>query len=322
MSAPPAAAPRIATREAYGEALVELGAENPDVVVLDADLAKSTKTAEFGKRFPARFFDVGVAEANMLGIAAGLAICGKIPFASTFAVFGAGRAYDQVRNAICYPALNVKLAVSHAGITLGEDGASHQMIEDLALMRALPNMTVLVPADAVETRAAVRAAAACRGPVYLRLGRPPVPLVFPDGLGFQIGRAAVLREGGDVAIIACGIMVSAALEAADLLRAEGIAARVVNMSTVKPLDADAVEEAARRCGAVVTAEEHNVLGGLGGAVAEALGDRCPVPLERVGVRDVFGESGTPDALLRKYGLTPSDVAAAARRALSRKAKAR
>lgn len=321
MSAPAATqVERIATRDAYGKALAELGAENPNIVALDADLAKSTKTAEFGKRFPERFFDVGIAEANMMGIAAGLAICGKIPFASTFAIFGAGRAYDQVRNSICYPALNVKIAVSHAGITLGEDGASHQMIEDLAMMRALPNMTVLVPADAGETARVVRAAAACDGPVYIRLGRPPVPVLFGSDYRFEIGRAPTLREGKDVAIIACGIMVSAALQAAELLQAEGLSGMVVNMSSVKPLDVAAVVSAARTCGAVVTAEEHNILGGLGGAVAEVLGEEVPVPLVRVGVRDTFGESGTPDALLKKYGLTATDVAAAARRAVARKGR--
>ncbi|BDG61702.1 transketolase family protein [Caldinitratiruptor microaerophilus] len=312
---------KIATRQAYGEALVELGERNPDVVVLDADLSKSTYTYKFAERFPERFFNVGIAEANMMGIAAGLALAGKIPFASTFAIFGAGRAYDQVRNAIGYSAVNVKICVSHGGITLGEDGASHQMIEDLALMRAIPNMTVIVPADAVEARAATFAVAEHPGPCYVRLGRPAVPVVLPEDYEFRIGRAATLREGRDVAIIACGVMVAPALEAAEALAAEGIGARVINMSTIKPLDVGAVIRAAEECGAIVTAEEHNVLGGLGGAVAEVVADQAPVPVKRVGVRDVFGESGRPDELLKKYGLTAEDIAEAARAAIARRARA-
>lgn len=310
----------IATRDAYGEALAALGAENPRVVALDADLSGSTRSAEFGKRFPDRFFNVGIAEANMVGMAAGLALTGKIPFASTFAIFGAGRAYDQVRNAICYPNLNVKIAVSHAGLTLGEDGASHQMIEDIALMRVLPNMTVLVPADAVEAKLMVKAAAEHVGPVYLRFGRPAVPVVFDDSYKFEIGKAPVLRDGGDVAIFACGIMVSEALAAAETLAAEGIAARVINVSSIKPLDVETIVAAARDCGCAVTAEEHNVLAGMGGAVAEVLAEHHPVPLLRVGVKDTFGESGTPRQLMEKYGLTANDVAAAARAAVARKAR--
>lgn len=310
---------KIATREAYGKALVELGRRNPDVVVLDADLSKSTKTHDFGKNYPERFFNIGIAEQNMMGTAAGLAAAGKIPFASSFAVFATGRVYDQIRNSIAYPRLNVKIGASHAGITVGEDGASHQAVEDIALMRCLPNMTVFVPADAVETRAAVLAAAEIDGPVYIRLGRSGVPVLHDkDNFNFVPGRAITLREGGDAAIIACGIMVSAALEAADLLAGEGVSVRVLDMHTVKPLDVEAVVEAARATGAVVTAEEHSILGGLGGAVAEALGENCPVPMHRVGVRDTFGESGKPGELLEKYGLTPAALAQAVREVLQRK----
>lgn len=310
---------KIATRNAYGKALVELGEKNPRVVVLDADLSKSTKTAGFGAKFPERFFDLGIAEQNMIGTAAGLAAAGKIAFASSFAVFATGRVYDQIRNSIAYPRLNVKIAATHAGLTVGEDGASHQMVEDIALMRCLPNMTVLVPADAVETRAAVLAAAEMDGPVYIRLGRPGVPVLHdPHKFTFTIGRAIKMREGTDVAILACGIMVSAALAAAEQLATRGIAALVLDVSTIKPLDVAAVVAAARATGAVVTAEEHNILCGLGGAVAEVLGENYPVPLERVGVRDTFGESGKPQELLEKYGLTPADVVRAAEKVLARK----
>lgn len=309
---------KIATREAYGEALAQLGMENPDVVVLDADLAKSTKTINFKKRFPERFFDMGVAEQNMIGTAAGLAAAGKIAFASSFAVFAAGRAFDQVRNSVAYPALNVKIGASHAGVTVGEDGGSHQSVEDIALMRALPNMTVFVPADAVETHAAVRAAATIDGPVYIRLGRMGVPVLHGEDFQFVPGKAVKIRNGGDATIIACGIMVSAALEAAEMLAAEGISAGVLDVHTIKPLDTEAVAEAARATGAVVTAEEHNIIGGLGSAVAEALGEHYPVPLKRVGVMDKFGESGAPAELLVKYGLTPRDIAAAVKEVLARK----
>lgn len=308
----------VATREAYGKALVELGRENKDIVVLDADLAKSTKTINFGKEFPDRFFDMGVAEQNMLGTAAGLAAAGKIPFASSFAVFATGRAYDQVRQSICYPALNVKIAASHAGITVGEDGASHQALEDLALMRVLPNMTVFVPADGPSTVAAVRAAVEINGPVYIRLGRSKVPVIYRDGLQFDPGKAIRLREGKDLTLIACGIMVDKALKAAAELEKEGISAAVLDMHTVKPLDVAAVIEAARNTGAVVTAEEHSVIGGLGAAVAETLGESLPVPLMRVGIPDVFGESGKPEELLEKYGLTVANIIAAARDVLGRK----
>jgi transketolase len=297
----------VATRDAYGTVLCELGAENRDVVALDADLSASTKSCEFARRFPDRFFNCGIAEQNMIGIAAGLAAAGKTPFASTFAVFASGRVFDQLRVAVAYPNLNVKIGASHGGVTVGEDGASHQALEDIALMRVLPNMTVLVPADAVATRALVRAAAAHRGPVYIRLGRPAVPVLYEDEDRCRIGRAALLRDGSDVAIIACGYMVALALEAARELAASGIAAAVLDASSVKPLDEPAVVAAARRCHAVVTAEEHSVIGGLGGAVAELLGERLPVPVIRVGTRDRFGESGSPAELVAALGLGVPDI---------------
>ncbi|MEW6546919.1 MAG: transketolase family protein [Bacillota bacterium] len=307
-----------ATRAAYGEALVELGRQDPRVVVLDADLSKSTYTALFAREFPDRHFNLGIAEQNMMGVAAGLASAGKIPFASTFAVFASGRCFDQLRVSVCYPALNVKIGASHAGITVGEDGASHQAIEDLALMSALPHMTVVVPADGPETRQAVFSAAAHPGPWYLRLGRPPVPVVTPPGYRFQVGKGCVLREGRDVAIIACGVMVAQAVAAAQDLAREGVEATVVNMSTIKPLDSALVVEVARRCGAVVTAEEHSVVGGLGAAIAAVLGEEYPVPMRRVGIQDRFGQSGKPEALMAEYGLTAAHVAEAARQVLARK----
>lgn len=309
---------KIATREAYGEALVQLGRENPDVVVLDADLAKSTKTWDFGRHFPDRFFDMGIAEQNMMGTAAGLAAAGKIPFASSFAVFATGRVFDQIRNSIAYPALNVKIGASHAGVTVGEDGASHQSVEDIALMRSLPNMTVFVPADAVATALTVRAAAEIKGPVYIRLGRAGVPVLYDRGIDFVPGRAIQLRPGRDATIVACGIMVAAALEAAAELEKEGLTVGVLDMHTIKPIDVEALVDAARRTGALVTAEEHSIIGGLGGAVAEVLVEYCPVPVKRVGLRDHFGESGKPDELLEKYGLTPSDLMAAVREVVARK----
>ncbi len=307
-----------ATRDAYGEALVALGRTNPDVVVLDADLSKSTKTALFAAEFPERFFNAGIAEQDMMGIAAGLAASGKIPFPSTFAVFAAGRAYDQIRNSICYPNLNVKIGASHAGLTVGEDGASHQMLEDIALMRVLPNMTVVVPADATEAAKAVPALAARPGPAYLRLGRPAVPVLFDDDYPFEVGRAALLREGRDVAILACGVMVASALQAAEELAAAGIEAAVLNVSTIKPIDQEAVTWAARTFGALVTAEEHSVIGGLGSAVAEVVAETVPVPVVRVGVRDVFGQSGKPAELLAHYGLTPAAISQACRDVIARR----
>ncbi|MCL4441309.1 MAG: transketolase family protein [Firmicutes bacterium] len=309
---------KIATRDAYGQELVRLGADNKDVVVLDADLSKSTKTHDFMKTYPDRFFNMGIAEGNMMVTAAGLAAVGKIPFASTFAVFATGRAYEQIRNSICYPRLNVKIAATHAGVTVGEDGGSHQSIEDIAIMRALPGMTVFVPADAVETAAAIRAAAEIKGPVYIRLGRSGVPVLHGEDFKFTPGEAVTLREGTNVALIATGIMVSAALEAAETLAAEGISAMVLDVHTIKPLDIFAIVEAARKCGAVVTAEEHSIIGGLGSAVAETLSEHQPVPLQRIGVRDTFGESGKPAELLQHFGLTAANIAEAARKVIAKK----
>ena len=308
----------IATRDAYGEALAELGAINNQVVVLDADLSKSTKTNDFKKVYPERFFNLGIAEQNLLGTAAGFAAAGKIPFASCFAVFAVGRAYDQIRNSIAYPNLNVKIAATHAGLTVGEDGGSHQMLEDIALMRAVPNMTVIVPADGVETKQVVMAVAEHQGPVYIRLGRPKVPVLLGDDYKFEIGKGVVLKEGTDVTLIGTGIMVSKAMEAAELLAADGISAAVVNISTIKPLDNALITEMAQKTGAVVTAEEHNIYGGLGSAVAEVLVETCPVPMARVGVEDKFGESGLPDELLEKYGLTAANIAEKAKAVVAKK----
>lgn len=311
---------KIATREAYGKALQKLGAENKDIVVLDADLSKSTKTADFAKLFPERFFDMGVAEANMLGTAAGLAAAGKIPFASSFAVFATGRAFEQIRNSIAYPGMNVKIAATHAGLSVGEDGASHQSIEDIAIMRVLPNMTVIVPADATETEKAIRAAVEIKGPVYIRLGRLGLPVLFDDSYNFTVGKAYTLQDGKDVTIIACGLMVEPARDAAAELAKAGIQARVLNMPTIKPIDRDAITAAARDTGAIVTAEEHSIIGGLGSAVAEVLAENVPAPLERVGVKDTFGESGKPAELLEKYGLTAEEIVTAVKRVLERKKK--
>ena len=308
----------IATRDAYGEALAELGAVNENIVVLEADLSKSTKTSDFKKVYPERHFNMGIAEQNMLGVAAGFAAAGKIPFASSFAVFATGRAYDQIRNSIAYPNLNVKIAATHAGLTVGEDGGSHQMLEDIALMRALPNMTVIVPADGIETKQAIKAAAEYEGPVYIRMGRPKVPVLFDDNYTFEIGKGVVLKEGTDVTLVGTGIMVSKAVEAAELLAAEGISAAVVNISTIKPLDAELIVAQAQKTGAIVTCEEHNIYGGLGSAVAEVLVENCPVPMARVGVADKFGESGLPDELLEKYGLTAANIAAQAKAVIARK----
>ena len=284
---------KIATRAAYGKALVKLGESNPDVVVLDADLSKSTKTDAFAKKFPERFFEMGIAEADMIGTAAGLAASGKIPFASSFAIFASGRAYDQVRQTAGYCKLNIKIGASHGGVTVGEDGASHQSIEDLALMRVIPGMTVIVPADAVETEQAVFAAARHEGPVYIRTGRSGVPVLFDEDYEFEIGKASVVRDGKDVTIIACGVMLSISLDAADILSKQGISARVLNMATIKPIDVEAVVKAAEETGAIVTAEEHSIIGGLGSAVCEVVGEKCPVPVERIGVRDVFGSQVQP-----------------------------
>lgn len=307
-----------ATRDAYGETLKELGAIYPDLVVLDADLSASTKTQDFAKVYPDRFFDCGIAEGNMMSVAAGLAAAGKIPFASTFAIFGAGRAYEQIRNSICYPKLNVKIALTHAGLTVGEDGATHQMLEDIALMRVLPNMTVIVPADAEETKAAVKWAASYQGPVYIRMGRAKCDDVTAENTPFVPGKATVLRKGYDITIIACGIMVGKALQAADILKGAGITARVINMSSIKPIDEDVIIKAASDTGAIVTAEEHQVQGGLGSAVAEVVVKHCPVPMAMIGVEDRFGESGKADDLLKAYGLTAAHIAEAALQLYKRK----
>jgi len=309
---------KIATRDAYGKALAKLGQQNSKVVVLDADLSKSTKTADFKEVLPERFFNMGIAEANLMGASAGLAAAGKIPFASTFAVFASGRGFEIIRNSICYPKLNVKICATHAGITVGEDGASHQALEDIAIMRSLPNMSVIVPADGVETEKVIFSIADYNGPVYTRLGRSGVPTIFGDDYEFVLGKGVQLTEGDDVAIIACGIMVAEALEAAKLLEEKGIKARVINMSSIKPIDSELIVKAAKETGAVVTAEEHNIIGGLGSAVAEVLVEEYPVPVKRVGVKDTFGESGDPKELVVKYGLTANDIAQAAIKAIENK----
>lgn len=307
-----------ATREAYGETLKELGAQIPEIVVLDADLSASTKTAVFAKAFPDRFFDTGIAEGNMMSVAAGLAASGKIPFASTFAVFGAGRAYEQIRNSICYPNLNVKVAVTHAGLTVGEDGATHQMLEDIALMRALPNMTVVVPADAAETAQVIRWAASYQGPIYIRMGRAKVEDVISPDAEFVPGKSTTLADGSDVTIMACGIMTQQALQAAKMLAEEGISARVINMSSIKPIDEAAIVKAAEETGAIVTCEEHTVMGGLGSAVAEVVVRQCPVPMAMVGTEDVFGQSGKASEVLKVYGLTPEHIALEAKKLVEAK----
>jgi len=314
-----------ATRDAFGEALREIGRENPNLVVLDGDVANSTRTEYFAQDFPDRFFNVGIAESNLIGVASGLAMSGKDVLAASFAAFLLCNAYDQIRMSIAFPQIPVKLVGSHSGISIGEDGPSQMAIEDVALATSLPGFTVLVPADAPSTRAATRAMMDHRGPVYMRTGRPKVPVVYTDGARIQIGRANGLREGRDVTIIACGLMVAVALEAADLLAREGIEARVLDMHTIKPLDEEAVERAARETGAIITAEEHLLDGGLGAAVARAVAERYPVPMAFVGIRDRYAESGKPQELLEKHGLMPADVVRAARRVLgtrSREATAR
>lgn len=296
-----------ATRNAYGEALLELGRRRPDIVVLDADLSCSTKTDKFAKEFPDRFFNMGIAEQDMIGTAAGLALTGKVPFASTFAVFETGRAWDQIRLTVCYSNTNVKLVATHGGITVGEDGASHQALEDIALMRALPNMTVIVPADAAETESVINAVADHTGPVYVRLGRAKVPYVMPDDYTFELGKAFVFHTGKDVNIIAAGIMVDMARKAAEILSQDGIDTGVINMSTIKPLDEETLLSVARGSKLIVTAEEHSVIGGLGGAVCEFLSENCPLPVKRIGTQDTFGCSGTADELLKLHGMTAGNI---------------
>lgn len=300
---------KIATRESYGNALVELGQENPNVVVLDADLAAATKTGMFKKAFPERHIDCGIAECNMIGIAAGLAAAGMTPFASSFAMFVAGRAFEQVRNSVGYPHLNVKIGATHGGISVGEDGATHQCCEDIALMRTIPGMTVIVPSDDIEAKAVVKAAAAMEGPVYMRFGRLAVPVINDEDYKFEIGKGKVLREGTDVAIIANGLCVAESLDAAEKLAAEGINAQVINMATVKPLDTELVLEAAKATGKVVTVEEHSVIGGLGSAVCDVLSEQLPTPVLKIGVNDVFGHSGPAVELIKEFGLDGDSIAA-------------
>lgn len=304
-------------RNYYGKALAELAAD-PRVVVMDADLAGSTKTSEFQKVCPERFVEVGIAEQNMIGIAAGLAASGKVVFASTFGIFATGRCWEQIRLAVAYPKLNVKICATHCGITVGEDGASHQALEDMAIMRSIPNMTVLCPADAYEAFAATKALAEYDGPAYMRMGRADFPVITDEGEPFVIGKARIMREGTDVTLIGCGQMTALCLKAADMLEADGISAEVLNISTIKPLDSAAVVASVSKTGCCVTAEEHSIIGGLGSAVAEALADSCPAPLERVGTMDTFGESGKPAELMAKYGLTAEHIADSARKSVSRK----
>lgn len=308
---------KVATRVSYGEALVELGAEHDDFVVLDADLAAATQTSRFKAAYPDRFFDAGIAECNLMGLAAGIAATGRTAFASSFAMFAAGRAYEQVRNSIGYPHLNVKIGATHAGISVGEDGATHQCLEDIALMRVIPGMTVVVPSDDVEARAVVRAAYELDGPVYMRFARLASPVINDsDTYKFEMGKGIVMREGTDVTIVACGLMVSEALDAAEALASEGISAEVINMHTVKPIDADLIVKSATKTGHVVTVEEHSVIGGLGSAVADVLCEQAPTPLVKIGVQDVFGESGPGAELLHVYGLDATHIAETVRAALS------
>jgi len=310
--------PEVSVREAYGKTLLELGIENQDIVVLDADLSRSTMTQFFAREFPERFFDCGIAEQNMIGIAAGLAASGKIPFASTFAVFAPGRCFDQIRMSIAQPQRNVKLVATHGGISVGEDGTSHHSIEDLALICSLPGFTVIVPADAIETDQAVKAAATHYGPFYIRLSRPKLPLVYSEDYHFDLGKAVTLRQGGDATIIAIGLMVKAAMDAAQNLEGEGIDCRVLNMSTLKPIDEAAITQAAAETGAIVTAEEHLEHGGLGSMVAQVVAHHQPVPMEFVAIKDTYAKSGKPAELLERYSLTAKDIEQAVKSAIKRK----
>ena len=307
-----------ATREAYGAALAEFG-NDERIVVLDADLSKSTKTDSFKKVYPERFVNMGIAEGNMMSVAAGLSTCGKIPFASSFAMFAAGRAFEQIRNSICYPKLNVKIGATHAGISVGEDGATHQCLEDIGIMRTLPNMTIINPADAAEARLAVKAAIDHEGPVYMRFGRLAVPTIFGEDYKFELGKGVQLADGKDVSIIATGLMVPYALEAKTALAEIGIDARVINIHTIKPIDSEIIIKAARETGAIVTAEEHNIIGGLGSAVAEVLAENAPAPMLRVGTRDVFGRSGVPARLFEIYGLDTKTIVEKAKEVVAKKA---
>ncbi len=311
-------AQELSTRESYGHILVELGRQNPDIVVLDADLCHSTQTKFFAEAFPERFFNCGIAEQNMVSIAAGLAAAGKIPFASTFAVFAPGRCFDQIRVGIAQSHLNVKIVTTHSGISVGEDGMSHQAIEDLSLTCSLPGFNVVVPADAIETEKAIKVAVDTDGPFYIRLGRPKVPVLYDDSYQFTLGKAVSFRTGGDVSIVATGIMVNAALQAADELKQEGIDCTVLNIHTLKPLDAEAITEAAQRTGAMVVAEEHLVHGGLGSSVAQVAARTCPVPMEFIGMQDTYAQSGKPALLMERYGLTPGYIKQAVKTVLQRK----
>ena len=305
---------KVATREAYGRALVEFGADE-NIIVMDADLSKSTKTEGFKKAYPERFINTGIAEGNMMSVAAGISTCGKTVFASSFALFAAGRAFEQIRNSIGYPHLNVKIGATHAGISVGEDGATHQCLEDIGIMRTIPGMVILNPADATESRLAVKAAIEHNGPVYLRFGRLAVPTIFGDDYKFEIGKGVQLSDGTDVTLIATGLMVPEAIKAAEMLQLDGVSARVINIATIKPIDKDIIIKAAKETGAIVTAEEHNIMGGLGSAVAEVLCEAAPVPMLRVGTNDVFGRSGKPYALLDMYGLNAENIAANAKKAI-------
>ena len=300
-----------AMRDAYGEALLELGASNPKVVVLGADTTGSLKSGVFSTKFPERFFNVGIAESNLVSVAAGFALAGKVAYAGTYAIFVPGKCVDQIRNNIAYPFLNVKIVCSHGGISVGPDGASHQQVEDIAIMRSIPKMKVIVPCDSVSTKAAVKAIAEIPGPFYVRLTRPSTPIVYDGGFEYKLGKADVVADGSDVAIFACGILVPEAVKAAESLKAKGVSAAVVDIHTIKPIDVDTIVKFAQKCGRVVTAEEHNVMGGMGSAVAEVLGENRPTPMKRVGVMDTFGESGEAGELLKKYGLTSSAIEGAA-----------
>ncbi len=309
---------KLGTRDVYGKTLAGLGEANKDIVALTADLAGSTKVSEFGEKFPDRFFNVGVAEQDMMGMAAGLAAAGKIPFASTFAIFATGRAWEQIRQSICFPKLNVKIVATHGGITVGPDGASHQSCEDIGLMRGLPNMQIIVPCDGHETKSAIEFAAKHKGPIYIRLSREKFPLICDENCTFEVGKASVVREGNDLAFVMCGIMVHIALDAAKILHEEGIKVRVINSSSIKPLDKDLILAAAEETGAIITGEEHSIINGLGSAVAELLSENCPVPLKRVGIEDRFGKSGSSDELMEHYGLTSEALVKAARSILKKK----
>jgi len=300
-----------AMRDAYGEALLELGAASRDIVVVGADTTGSLKSGVFASKFPERFFNVGIAEQNLVSIAAGLALAGKVAYAGTYAIFVPGKSVDQIRNNICYPNLNVKIVCSHGGISVGPDGASHQQVEDIAIMRAIPRMKVIVPADAVSTKGSILAIASIPGPFYVRLTRSSTPVVYEGGFDYKLGAANVLRDGADVALFACGIMVPEAIKAAEELHSKGVSAAVADLHTIKPIDSDTIAKLAQKCGRVVTAEEHNIMGGMGSAVAEVLGEQRPTPMRRVGVMDTFGESGEAGELLRKYGLTAANIEQAA-----------